>query len=174
MGALNRYFRLEESHTTVLTEVLADQAGTLMGACLGTSTVTCFIESVAGVEAGGRTGLTCLVVAALFLGALFFSPLIAMVASYPPITAPALVLVGALMARNVGRIDWDDYTESLPAFLVLAGIPFTYSIGDGLMLGFIAYPALKLLAGRGREASWPMRIIGLVLLCYLVLVRARL
>ena len=81
---------------------------------------------------------------------------------------------GALMARNVGRIDWDDYTEALPSFLILVGIPFSYSIGDGLTLGFIAYPVLKILAGRGREASWPLRIIGLVLLLYLVLVRSRL
>jgi len=120
--------------------MVSDAVGTVVGAALGTSTVTSFIESASGVEQGGRTGLTGLVVAALFLLALFFSPLVSMVGSYPPITAPALVIVGAMMAQNVGKIDWKDYTESVPAFLTLIGIPLTYSIADGLALGFISYP----------------------------------
>ena len=127
--------------------------GTVAGAALGTSTVTSFIESASGVEQGGRTGLTGLVVAALFLLALFFSPLIAMVGSYPPITAPALVIVGAMMSQNVGKIDWKDYTESIPAFLTMIGIPLSYSIADGLALGFISYPIVKFLSGRGHEAG---------------------
>src|SRR6476620_8866810 len=98
--------------------MLSDAIGTVAGAAMGTSTVTSFIESAAGVEQGGRTGLTGLIVAALFLVALFFSPIIAMVGSYPPITAPALVIVGTMMARNVSKINWDDYTESIPAFLI--------------------------------------------------------
>src|SRR5216110_3713177 len=101
--------------------MVSDAIGTVAGASLGTSTVTSFVESAAGVEAGGRTGLTGLVVAALFLLALFFSPLIAMVGSYPPITAPALVIVGAMMIQNVAKIDWKDYSESVPAFLTLIG-----------------------------------------------------
>jgi AGZA family xanthine/uracil permease-like MFS transporter len=116
--------------------MLADQAGTLAGAMLGTSTVTSYIESAAGVETGGRSGLTSLTVALLFLLALFFSPLIAMVGSYPPITAPALILVGAMMMRNVNKIAWNDYSEAIPAFLALIGIPLSYSISDGLALGF--------------------------------------
>src|SRR5436853_6266131 len=107
--------------------MVSDAVGTVAGAALGTSTVTSFIESAAGVEQGGRTGLTGLVVAALFLLALFFTPVIAMVASYPPITAPALVIVGALMAQNVTKIEWQDYSESVPAFLTLIGIPLSYS-----------------------------------------------
>jgi AGZA family xanthine/uracil permease-like MFS transporter len=133
--------------------MVSDAVGTVAGAGLGTSTVTSFIESAAGVEQGGRTGLTGLVVAALFLLALFFSPLIAMVGSYPPITAPALVMVGAMMIRNVTKIDWNDATESVPAFLTMIGIPLSYSIADGLALGFISYPVIKLLSGRGREAA---------------------
>ena len=93
--------------------MLSDAVGTVAGAALGTSTVTSFIESAAGVEAGGRTGLTSLTLAALFLLALFFSPLIAMVGSYPPITASALVVVGAMVCQNVTKADRDDYSESV-------------------------------------------------------------
>jgi AGZA family xanthine/uracil permease-like MFS transporter len=152
--------------------LLSDAVGTVAGACLGTSTVTSYIESAAGVEQGGRTGLTSLTVAALFLLALIFSPLIAMVGSYPPVTAPALVVVGALMLRSVVRIDWADPSESLPAFLIMAGIPLTFSIADGLALGFICYPIIKFLAGRGREVNWLMYFMAAVLLAYFVLVRA--
>src|SRR2546423_12793340 len=109
--------------------MVSDAVATVVGAGLGTSTVTSFIESAAGVEQGGRTGLTGLVVAALFLLALFFSPVIAMIGSYPPITCPALVIVGAMMMQNVAKIDWADYSESVPAFLTEIGIPLSYSIG---------------------------------------------
>ena len=151
--------------------MVSDAIGTVAGAVLGTSTVTSFIESATGVEQGGRTGLTGIVTAGLFLLALFFSPLIAMVGSYPPITAPALVIVGAMMMQNVAKVDWKDYTESVPAFLTLIGIPLTYSIADGLALGFIAYPILKLLGGRGREAGWLTYLLALVLVAYFVFVR---
>ncbi len=153
--------------------MLSDAIGTVAGAALGTSTVTSFIESASGVEQGGRTGLTGLVVAALFLLALFFSPLIAMVGSYPPITAPALVIVGAMMIRNVTRIDWDDSSESVPAFLTLIGIPLSFSIADGLALGFISYPIVKFFSGKGREIGWLTYVLAAVLLAYFVFVRGR-
>ena len=153
--------------------MVSDAVGTVAGAGLGTSTVTSFIESAAGVEQGGRTGLTGLVVAALFLLALFFSPLIAMVGSYPPITAPALVMVGAMMIRNVTKIDWNDATESVPAFLTLIGIPLSYSIADGLALGFISFPIIKLLSGRGREVGWLTCLLAIVLVLYFIFVRSR-
>jgi AGZA family xanthine/uracil permease-like MFS transporter len=153
--------------------MLSDAVGTVAGAGLGTSTVTSFIESAAGVEQGGRTGLTGLVVTALFLLALFFSPLIAMVGSYPPITASALVMVGAMMIRNVTKIDWNDATEYVPAFLTLIGIPLTYSIADGLALGFISYPIIKLLSGRGREIGWLTYALAAVLVFYFIFVRSR-
>src|SRR5206468_3287679 len=110
--------------------MLSDAIGTVAGAAMGTSTVTSFIESAAGVEQGGRTGLTGLTTAVLFLLALFFSPLIAMIGSYPPITAPALVIVGAMMCQNVSKIAWSDYSESVPSFLIMIGIPLCYSIAD--------------------------------------------
>ncbi|MHB1033038.1 MAG: NCS2 family permease [Pirellulales bacterium] len=153
--------------------LVSDAAATVVGAAMGTSTVTSFIESAAGVEQGGRTGLTGVVVAVLFLLALFFSPLVAMVGDYPPITAPALVIVGSMMMRNVTKIDWSNSGESLPAFLIAIGIPLFYSIADGLALGFIAYPIVKLLAGQGKDVKWLMYLLAAVLVAYFILVRAR-
>ncbi|NJD32409.1 MAG: NCS2 family permease [Gammaproteobacteria bacterium] len=148
---------------------LSDATATVAGACLGTSTVTSYIESATGVEQGGRTGLTAVTVAGLFLAALFFSPVIEMLGGYAPITAPALVLVGAMMLRNAAQIAWQDFTELLPSFLVLVGIPLTFSIADGLALGFISYPLVKVLGGRARDvrpASWI--VAGLLVLYFLM------
>jgi AGZA family xanthine/uracil permease-like MFS transporter len=153
--------------------MLSDAIGTVAGAALGTSTVTSFIESAAGVEQGGRTGLTGLVVAGLFLLALFFSPIIAMVGSYPPITAPALVIVGAMMIQNVTKVNWQDYTEVIPAFLTLLGIPLSYSIADGLALGLISYPIIKLFSGKGREVGWLAYVLAVALAAYFLFLRNR-
>ena len=153
--------------------LMSDAIGTVSGAALGTSTVTSFIESASGVEQGGRTGLTACTVAVLFLLALFFSPIIDMIGSYRPITAPALVVVGTMMMRNVTKIDWNNYAESLPAFLIIAGIPLSFSIADGLALGFIAYPFVKLLSGQGRDVRWLMYVMAVVLVAYFVLVRVQ-
>ena len=151
--------------------LMSDAIGTVAGAALGTSTVTSFIESASGVEQGGRTGLTALCVAALFILALFFSPIIDMVGSYRPITAPALIVVGTMMMRNVSKIDWNNYAESLPTLLIIAGIPLTFSIADGLALGFIAYPLVKLLSGQGRDVKWLMYVMAVVLVAYFIAVR---
>lgn len=151
--------------------LIVDAAGTVAGACMGTSTITSYIESSAGVAYGGRTGLTSVAVGILFMAALLFSPLINMIGSYLPVTAPALVIVGALMMRNAQKIDWADYSESIPAFLVCAGIPLTFSIADGLALGFISYPIIKLISGKGRKISWLMYVVGATLLLYLLFVR---
>jgi adenine/guanine/hypoxanthine permease len=153
--------------------LVSDAVGTVAGAAMGTSTVTSFIESASGVQQGGRTGLTALVVAALFLLAMFFQPVVALLGSYLPITAPALVIVGSLMMANVAKIDWKNYAEALPAFLVIIGIPLTFSIGDGLALGFVAYPIVKLLAGQGRDVKWLMYAMAAVLVAYFVFVRVQ-
>ncbi len=166
-AGLIRDNRLERARQALV----SDAVGTVAGAALGTSTVTSFVESAAGVEHGGRTGLTALCVAGLFLAALFFSPLIAMVGSYPPITAPALVIVGSMMMRNVTKVDWGNYAEALPSFLIMIGIPLAYSIADGLAVGFIAYPIVKLCAGQGREVKWLMYLMSAVLLAYFLLLR---
>jgi AGZA family xanthine/uracil permease-like MFS transporter len=143
--------------------LLADAVGTVVGAGLGTSTVTAYIESSTGVAAGGRTGLTAVVTASLFLLALFFYPLVSMVGSgYPagegkvlyPIVAPALILVGVMMMDGVRRIQWDDLTEAIPGFLALITMPLAFSITDGIAFGFIAYAILKPATGRARELDW--------------------
>ncbi|GAI18903.1 unnamed protein product, partial [marine sediment metagenome] len=154
--------------------LFADAIGTIFGALLGTSTVTSYIESTTGVREGGRTGLTAVVVAILMLLAIFFSPLVAMIGGgYPilgedgkllymlyPVTAPALILVGSFMAKTIRRCDFEDLTEAIPAFMTIAGMALTYSISHGLAFGFILYPLLKLMAGRGREVSWLMYVLG--------------
>jgi AGZA family xanthine/uracil permease-like MFS transporter len=152
--------------------LVSDAVGTAAGAALGTSTVVSFIESAAGVAQGGRTGLTALVTALLFLVALLFSPLVALIGSYPPITAPVLVVIGSMMMQGVTRLDWSNGAEAIPAFLIVIGIPLTYSIADGLALGFIAYPIVKLLAGQGRDVKWLMYVIAVVLAAYFILVRS--
>jgi AGZA family xanthine/uracil permease-like MFS transporter len=139
--------------------LLADAAGTVAGATLGTSTVTAYIESGTGVAAGGRTGLTALVTALLFLAALFFSPLVRMVGGgyaaggttlYPVVAAP-LILVGAMIIGVVREIEWKDPTEGIPAFLTIVVMPLAVSITEGVAFGVVAYAVLKVAAGRGRE-----------------------
>ena len=143
--------------------LLSDAVATSAGALLGTSTVTSYIESASGISAGGRTGLTSIVTALLMLLALFFNPLIKMVgAGYPigdnlflyPIVAPALIIIGSLMLKNVVSIDWDDATESIPAFLTLLLMPLTISITEGIAFGFISYALLKLVTRQGKQVHW--------------------
>jgi AGZA family xanthine/uracil permease-like MFS transporter len=143
--------------------LLADAVGTVIGAGLGTSTVTAYIESSTGVAAGGRTGLANVVTASLFFLSLLFYPLVRMIGGghqadgglvLYPVVAPALVLVGTLMMAGVKRIAWDDATEAIPAFLTIVIMPLTVSITDGIAFGFIAYAILRLTTGRGREAHW--------------------
>ncbi len=140
--------------------LLSDAVGTVAGALMGTSTVTSYIESAAGVEQGGRTGLTAVTAAICFVVALFFTPIIKLVGQYPPITAPALVIVGAMMMKNVKKIDWEDYSESIPSFLIIIGIPLCFSIADGLALGLIAYPIIKILTGKMKGVSWLSYVVG--------------
>jgi adenine/guanine/hypoxanthine permease len=131
--------------------LLADAAGTMLGAVTGTSTVTSYIESAAGVAAGARTGLSSVFVAVLFLGAMFFSPLAAAIPEYA--TAPALILIGALIAQSIGKVKWDDFTEALPAFLTMIAMPLTFSIATGLSFGLISYTMVKVASGRIRDIN---------------------
>lgn len=151
--------------------LLADSSGTVIGSLLGTSTVTAYIESSTGVQAGARTGLANMVTGLLFFLALFFSPIVRMVGGgvpveggnvLQPMTAPALIIVGSLIAACVRFIEWSDLTESFPAFLVMVGIPLSWSIADGIAFGFITYPILKLLTGRSSEASLLTYLLGLL------------
>jgi AGZA family xanthine/uracil permease-like MFS transporter len=151
--------------------LLADATGITVGACLGTSTITCYVESAAGVAAGGRSGLAAVVTGVLFVAALLFGPLVRVVGGYAPLTAPALVLVGAMMIQNARKIAWDDPSEAVPVFLTVVGIPLSYSIADGLALGFVSYPIVKLLGGRGREVGWLAYVMAALLVAYFLLVR---
>lgn len=140
--------------------LLADSTAIVAGSILGTSSTTAYLESASGVQAGGRTGLTALVVALLFLAALFIAPLAGVVPPYA--TAPALLFVACLMLRDLGDIDWAETTECIPAAITALLIPFTYSIAHGIAFGFITYAALKLLTGRFREVKpivWAIAIV---------------
>ena len=139
---------------------IADSIAAMGGALLGTSTVTSYIESAAGVKAGGRTGLVGVTVAVLFLLTLFFAPLAGSIAAYA--TAPALLFVACLMARGLAELDWDDVTEYAPAVVTALAMPLTFSIANGIALGFIAYAAVKILSGRFAEAGPSM--LGLAVL----------
>jgi adenine/guanine/hypoxanthine permease len=131
--------------------LLADAFGTIVGALTGTSTVTSYIESAAGVAAGARTGLGNLVIAGLFFLAMFCAPLVAAIPTYA--TAPALILVGALMCGSIAKVRWDDFSEAFPAFLTLVATPLTFSIATGLSLGLLSFTCLKIGAGKYRDIS---------------------
>jgi len=148
--------------------LLADGIGTIFGAMTGTSTVTSYIESAAGVTAGARTGLSNVMVAGLFLVAMFFSPIAAAIPAFA--TAPALILVGALMTESVGKVEWKDLSEAFPAFVTLIATPLTFSIATGLSLGVISYTVAKVAAGKFREVSvllWVLTALFLVRYVYL-------
>lgn len=131
--------------------LLADAVGTSVGALLGTSPTSAYIESSAGVAVGGRTGLTAVVVSILLAVTLFFSPIVSVLASIPAITAPALIIVGFLMLNVLRKIDWSDLEEAFPAFLIVVLMPLTYSIATGIGIGFIVYPLLKLVRGKAKD-----------------------
>lgn len=150
---------------------LADAIGTVEGTLLGTTTVTSYIESASGIAAGGKTGFTSIVTGILFLLSLFFYPLVKMIGggyhsgggiALYPITAPALIIVGSMMMVNVTKINWRDYTESIPAFLTIMIMPVTFSITEGISFGFISYALLKLMSGRGKEVSGLVYIFAIL------------
>ena len=140
--------------------LLADSTAIVVGAGLGTSSTTAYVESAAGAAAGGRTGLTAVVVGLLMLASLWFSKLAASVPAYA--TAPALLYVGVLMMRSMMEIDWKDVSEAAPAFFTLIFMPFAYSIADGIAMGFISYALIKLFCGRVKEVSYMVWIIAVL------------
>ena len=140
--------------------LVADSTAAMAGSLLGTSTTTSYIESAAGVSAGGRTGLTAVVAAILFLLALFFAPLAGSVPAFA--TAPALLFVAVLMASGLAEIEWQDITVAAPVVVTTLAMPFTYSIANGIALGFISWTAIKLLSGRGRELNLALVILSIL------------
>jgi len=147
--------------------LMSDAIGTVVGACLGTSTVTTYVESASGVAEGGRTGLTSLTTAIMFALALFFAPIFTMVPSAA--TAPVLVIVGLFMMSPIKKINLDDFTEAIPAFLTIIMMPLAYSIAEGIVFGMVSYVVLKLLTGKGKEVSPVMYLLALLFILRIVL-----
>jgi AGZA family xanthine/uracil permease-like MFS transporter len=148
--------------------LMADAVGTVVGSLTGTSTITSYIESASGVAAGARTGLSSVLVAVLFLVAMFFSPVATAIPQFA--TAPALILVGALMTQSMTQVDWKDFTEGFPAFVVILSMPLSFSIATGLSFGVIFYTIVKLATGKFREISavvWVLTILFLLRYVYL-------
>jgi adenine/guanine/hypoxanthine permease len=148
--------------------LLADAIGTVFGSITGTSTITSYIESAAGVAAGARTGLSNVLVAALFLVAMFFAPVATAIPGFA--TAPALILVGALMMQSVARVKWDEFSDAFPAFVTILATPLTFSIATGLSLGLISYTVVKVAAGKRREISpllWILTVLFILRYVYL-------
>ncbi len=163
--------------------LFSDASGTVLGAMMGTSTITSYVESAAGVQAGARTGLANVVTALLFFASILLYPFLGIIAgehTYEamgftshlyPVLAPALIVVGAMMLKGLARLKWDDPTEYLPAFLTVILMPLTLSITEGIAFGFIAYSLLKLVTGRARELHWGFHLIsGVLLLRYIFLI----
>jgi len=152
--------------------MLADALGTVVGTLLGTSTVTSYIESSTGISQGARSGLASVITSILFLGAVFLNPLAAMVGGsfiykdqvLHPVIAPPLIIVGFLMMKSVARINWDEVSEAIPAFLTLVVMPLAVSITDGMAFGFISYSLIKLVKGEGKKVHWLVYLISLLLL----------
>ena len=142
---------------------MADSIATVCGACLGTSTTTTYVESASGVGEGGRTGLTAFTVAVLFALALLFSPVFLAIPGAA--TAPALVIVGVMMMTPVAKIDWEDYSESIPAFITVLMMPVAYSISDGILLGVISYVLLNACAGKFKKITVTMWILAALFIC---------
>jgi AGZA family xanthine/uracil permease-like MFS transporter len=149
--------------------LFADAIATVIGAILGTSTTTSYIESSAGVAAGGRSGFTAVVTAGFFLLALFFSPLLSVVT--PAVTAPALIIVGILMVSSLGEIDWKKFEIAVPAFFTIISMPLTYSIATGIAIGFIFYPITMVVSGRRKEIHPIMYVMGVLFVLYFIYVR---
>jgi len=155
---------IAEDHTIPRLDKIffADATATVVGALAGTSTVTSYIESSAGVAAGGRTGVTAITTGLLFLAAIFVAPFVGAIPDFA--TAPALILVGALMVAGAARIQWDEPRVAIPAFLTLITIPLTYSIATGLSFGLISFAALELATGRGRRQHWMLYLLAALFL----------
>lgn len=140
--------------------MLVDSVGTIVGSVFGTSTVTSYIESAAGVAAGGRTGFTAVVVGILFILALFFQPILSVIPAAA--TYPALVIVGIMMMKGVTRIKWDDYLEAIPAFLAIVTMPLTSSIANGIAVAFVSYSFLMLVSGQGKKVHWLVYLLSVL------------
>lgn len=177
LGGFMRQGKLPRAGKAMLT----DAVGTCVGAACGTPTVTSYIESAAGIASGGRSGLTSIITGLAFLVALFFSPLVKMIGGgyqtasgtlLHPVTASALIIIGSMMLHSITKINWKDYSESIPAFMVIVVMPLTFSIATGIAFGFISYAGLKLFTGRGKEVSWLVYLLAALFILRFVYLKA--
>jgi len=148
--------------------LLADATATTVGSMFGTSPSSAYVESTSGVAAGGRTGLTSLVVAGLFVVSIFFTPIIKVIAFLPAITSPVLIIVGCFMMEGLAKINWKSFDEAFPAFAILMAMPLTSSIATGISIGFITYPLLKLVSGKGKDVHWLIYLFGVIFVLQMI------
>jgi AGZA family xanthine/uracil permease-like MFS transporter len=148
--------------------LFADAVGTTVGACLGTSTITTFVESSSGISEGGRTGLTSVVAGGLFLLSLLFSPIFLAIPSFA--TAPGLIIVGFMMMQQVNKINWDDMIEAIPCFVTIIAMPFMYSISEGIAFGIISYAVINSACGRFKKVTPLVYILAIVFVLKYVLI----
>ncbi|MBT2217412.1 NCS2 family permease [Virgibacillus dakarensis] len=148
--------------------LMADATATTIGSMFGTSPSTAYVESTSGVAAGGRTGLTSVVIAILFAISIFFTPIIGAIANLSAITAPVLIIVGCFMMEGLARIDWKTFDEAFPAFAIILTMPLTSSIATGISIGFITYPLLKLVSGKGKDVHWILYLFGIIFVLQMI------
>lgn len=162
------FIRKDGSLPRARAALMADASATTVGAMFGTSPSSAYIESSSGVAAGGRTGLTTTVVAILFILSMFFAPVVGAVSGLPAITSPVLIIVGCFMMGGLAKVNWESFDDAFPAFIIILSMPLTSSIATGISFGFITYPLLKLVMGKGREVHWMLYMFAVIFVLQLV------
>lgn len=162
------FIRKDGSLPRARAALTADATATTVGAMFGTSPSSAYIESSSGVAAGGRTGLTTMVVAGLFILSMFFSPIVGAVSGVPAITAPVLIIVGCFMMEGLAKVNWGRFDDAFPAFITILTMPLTSSIATGIAFGFITYPVLKLVKGKGKEVHWILYVFAIIFILQMI------
>ncbi|MBX0357298.1 NCS2 family permease [Halobacillus sp. Nhm2S1] len=162
------FIRKDGSLPRARAALMADASATTVGAMFGTSPSSAYIESSSGVAAGGRTGLTTLVVAFLFILSMFFAPIVGAVSGLPAITAPVLIIVGCFMMGGLAKVNWGSFDDAFPAFIIILSMPLTSSIATGISFGFITYPLLKLVTGKGKDVHWMLYMFAVIFILQMV------
>ncbi|WP_079480791.1 NCS2 family permease [Halobacillus salinus] len=162
------FIRKDGSLPRARAALTADATATTVGAMFGTSPSSAYIESSSGVAAGGRTGLTTMVVAGLFILSMFFSPVVGAVSGVPAITAPVLIIVGCFMMEGLAKVNWGSFDDAFPAFITILIMPLTSSIATGIAFGFITYPLLKLVKGKGKEVHWILYVFAIIFILQMI------
>ncbi|RWZ55310.1 NCS2 family permease [Halobacillus fulvus] len=162
------FIRKDGSLPRARAALMADASATTVGAMFGTSPSSAYIESSSGVAAGGRTGLTTVVVAVLFLLSMFFAPVVGAVSGLPAITAPVLIIVGCFMMEGLAKVNWKAFDDAFPAFIIILTMPLTSSIATGIAIGFITYPVLKLVMGKGKSVHWILYMFAIIFILQMI------